>query len=103
MSGKRTRRSSARAERPARGEADFLRMRSMDERAIEATSPPELARLPAGFWRGARLVMPVAKEAISLRVDQDVLAWFRAQGPRYQSRINAVLRSYVAHAAIDGE
>ena len=38
-----------------------------------------------------------ALEAISLRVDRDVLAWFRAQGPRYQSRMNAVLRTYVAY------
>jgi hypothetical protein len=37
------------------------------------------------------------KEAISLRGDQDVLEWFRAQGPRYQSRMNAVLRTYVRH------
>jgi len=37
----------------------------------------------------------VSKQAISLRVDADVLEWFRAQGPRYQSRMNAVLRSYM--------
>ena len=35
--------------------------------------------------------------AISLRVDEDVLAWFKAAGPRYQSRMNAVLRSYMTH------
>jgi uncharacterized protein (DUF4415 family) len=29
-------------------------------------------------------------------VDEDVLAWFKAQGPRYQSRMNAVLRAYMA-------
>ena len=38
---------------------------------------------------------PVGKRAISLRVDADVLEWFKAQGQRYQSRINAVLRSYM--------
>jgi uncharacterized protein (DUF4415 family) len=37
----------------------------------------------------------VSKQPISLRVDTDVLTWFKAQGPRYQSRINAVLRSYM--------
>jgi len=41
-------------------------------------------------------VGPLAKQPISLRLDGDVLAWFKAQGPRYQSRINAVLRSYVS-------
>jgi len=33
-------------------------------------------------------------EAISLRVDQDVLEWFKTQGPGYQTRINAVLRAF---------
>ena len=38
---------------------------------------------------------PIAsKKSISLRVDADVLDWFRAQGPGYQTRINAVLRAF---------
>ena len=72
--------------------------RSMSEAEIARNSPPELADLPANFWQGATLVMPVAKEAISLRVDEDVLQWFRSLGPRYQTRMNAVLRSYMAQA-----
>jgi uncharacterized protein (DUF4415 family) len=35
-----------------------------------------------------------SKAAVSLRVDQDVLEWFRAQGPGYQTRINSVLRAF---------
>ena len=35
-----------------------------------------------------------AKSSISLRVDQDVLEWFKAQGPGYQTRINSVLRAF---------
>jgi uncharacterized protein (DUF4415 family) len=35
-----------------------------------------------------------AKASISLRVDQDVLEWFKAQGPGYQTRINTVLRAF---------
>jgi len=34
------------------------------------------------------------KELISLRIDQDVIEWFRAQGPGYQTRINSVLRAF---------
>ena len=67
----------------------------MTESQIEKTSPPELANLPDDFWSDAELVSVPAKEAISLRVDEDVLSWFREGGPRYQSRMNAVLRSYV--------
>jgi len=41
------------------------------------------------------------KAAISLRLDADVLEWFKAQGPGYQTRINAVLRAYREAAVED--
>ena len=42
-----------------------------------------------------RGLQPVpSKELISLRVDQDVIEWFKAQGPGYQTRINSVLRAF---------
>jgi len=47
--------------------------------------------------RGLKPVPP--KAAISLRLDADVLDWFKAQGPGYQTRINAVLRAYKDEAA----
>ena len=93
MSAKRTKRPSK--TRPSRGRADLKRIRRMNEGQIETTSPPELADLPENFWADAEVVAIPAKEAISLRVDSDVLSWFREGGPRYQSRMNAVLRSYV--------
>jgi uncharacterized protein (DUF4415 family) len=49
----------------------------------------------AAFWETARVVMPRNKEAVTIRLDSDVLDWFRRQGRGYQTRINAVLRSYV--------
>ena len=47
--------------------------------------------------RGLKPVPP--KAAISLRLDADVLDWFKAQGPGYQTRINAVLRAFKDEAA----
>ena len=47
------------------------------------------------FWQNARLVVPPGKKSVHLRVDQDVLAWFKAQGPRHLTRMNAVLRAYM--------
>jgi uncharacterized protein (DUF4415 family) len=67
----------------------------MTEEEIARTSPPELADLPDDFWDDAEVITPPPKEAISLRVDRDVLAWFRAGGRGYQTRMNAVLRSYM--------
>ncbi|GLS81091.1 BrnA antitoxin family protein [Paracoccus marinus] len=46
-------------------------------------------------WDSAVLVLPQAKKAISLRVDPDVLDFFRAEGKGYQTRMNAVLRAYM--------
>jgi uncharacterized protein (DUF4415 family) len=87
---KRTRSGKALSSR-----ATLRRLARTDDAEIERTSPPELANLPADFWDSAELVPSVLKEPISLRVDSDVLEWFRAQGPRYQSRMNAVLRAYM--------
>ena len=78
---------------PGELETDWEYLDAMSEEEIMATSPPELADLPEDFWDDAVLVSP--KEPISLRVDQDVLAWFRSAGPGYQTRMNAVLRSYM--------
>lgn len=53
-------------------------------------------------WTKAKLVLPKNKESIHLRIDPDVLAWFRQQGPGHLSRINAVLRNYYeAHRRTD--
>jgi uncharacterized protein (DUF4415 family) len=54
---------------------------------------PDVAKV---VRRIARQELPAVprKEAISLRLDADVLDWFRARGPGYQTRINAVLRAY---------
>ena len=47
-----------------------------------------------GFWKTAKVVMPRPKETITIRLDADVLEWFREGGKGYQTRINAILRSY---------
>ena len=98
MKGRLTAKRSRRVETPHRGRADLARLRKATEGEIERTSPLDLADLPADFWDQANLVAPPPKQAISLRVDQDILAWFKRQGPRYQTKINAVLRTYVVRA-----
>ena len=46
-------------------------------------------------WTNLKVAWPQPKQAISLRIDQDILAWFRDGGPGYQTRMNAVLRAFV--------
>jgi len=57
---------------------------------------PEM-ELDATFWRNARIVMPddQGKTPVSLRVDTEVVEWFKQQGQGYLTRMNAVLRAYV--------
>lgn len=58
-------------------------------------APPGPA-LPDDFWKHAKVVYPEApKEQITVRLDADILEWFKTQGRGYQTRMNAVLRSYV--------
>jgi uncharacterized protein (DUF4415 family) len=49
------------------------------------------------------IVYPPPKERITVRLDADVLAWLKAQGPGYQTRLNAILRGYMEHAKKRGE
>lgn len=54
---------SARKTIPTQGRADLARLRRLSDAEIARTSPAELQDLPVDFWRGARVVTPVAKEA----------------------------------------
>ncbi|TAE94297.1 MAG: 3-oxoacyl-ACP synthase [Oscillatoriales cyanobacterium] len=69
-------------------------LENIPESAIDTS---DIAELDASFWEKAKLAKPLTKQAISLRVDSDVLEWFKSQGKGYQSLMNAVLRSYVEH------
>jgi uncharacterized protein (DUF4415 family) len=71
--------------------------KSLADEEIErrAASDPDAGVIPPGFWETAQPVEPEGKEQITLRLDADVLRHFRRTGKGYQSRINAVLKSYV--------
>ena len=55
----------------------------------------DIPELDDDFWRNAELVEPDRTEQVTLRVKHSVLAYFRASGKGYQSRMNRVLESYV--------
>ena len=95
MSAKRTAKSSRPSLGPSHGRANLAKLRRVTEAEINRSAPDELRNLPPDFWDEAVPVLPAAKIPISLRVDADVLEFFRETGPKYQSRMNAVLRSYM--------
>ena len=78
-------------------ETDWARVAAMTEADIEraAAEDPDASLTTAGDWKDARVVWPQTTEPVTLRLDRDVLAWFRRQGRGYQARINAVLRALV--------
>jgi uncharacterized protein (DUF4415 family) len=57
--------------------------------------PAKAAGKRSADWTNLKVTWPQPKQAISLRIDQDILAWFRDRGPGYQTRMNAVLRAFV--------
>jgi uncharacterized protein (DUF4415 family) len=82
---------------PRRGQTDFEYLDRVTDAEIEAgmARDPEWAGFQEIDWSDAVLVVPSKKRAISIRVDDDVLDFFKKEGPGYQRRINAVLRSYM--------
>ncbi|WP_248921000.1 BrnA antitoxin family protein [Pseudomonas entomophila] len=64
---------------------------STDHMPVDTSDIPEL---DDDFFRRAELRLP-AKQTVTMRLDADVLAWFKAQGAGYQTRINQLLRQYM--------
>jgi uncharacterized protein (DUF4415 family) len=80
-----------------RGKTDWDKVEKLTDAEIEAAmaQDPEWADFKDIDWSEAVLVIPPKKKAISIRIDEDVLDFFKTQGSGYQRRMNAVLRSYV--------
>ncbi len=82
-----------------RGKTDWSRLDQMTDEQAEDDAASDVEN---GLWTEtqlaeARLVMPDerTKVPVYIRIDAEVLEYFKSQGPRYQTRINAVLRSYM--------
>lgn len=84
----------------ARGEkslTDRARIDAMTDEDIEraARDDPEWREFMDVDWSKARLVEPRKKKAMSIRLDEDIVAFFQQTGKGYQTRINSVLRHFV--------
>ena len=74
-----------------RSRTDWARIDAMKEEVIDYSDIPKLG---PEFFKEA-IWWPGTKQQITIRLDPDVLAFFRKRGRRYQTTINAVLRKYV--------
>lgn len=80
---------------PRSSKTDWSRLKSRSKPGSASADHPEadIRHVVRGVVRRG-LKPQTPKAAISLRVERDVLEWFKAQGPGYQTRINAVLRAF---------
>jgi uncharacterized protein (DUF4415 family) len=98
MSAERIVRYTPGVSRPRRGKTDWAQVDALTDEEIDQAikNDPDAAPLLDEEWfRTAQLVMPERKVPIALRVDREVVDWFKAQGSRYQTRMNAVLKAYM--------
>jgi uncharacterized protein (DUF4415 family) len=81
---------------PRPGKTDWAAVEALTDEEIEEAVKNDPDAVPFDFdWSKAVLVVPPKKKAISIRVDEDVLDYFKKEGAGYQRRMNAVLRSYM--------
>ena len=83
MSAKTSRKSS---------QTDWKRVDALSDADIDTSEIPGLDKR---FFEKATVRLPRRKSSITVRLDSDVLEWFRALGRGYQTHINAVLRMYM--------
>jgi uncharacterized protein (DUF4415 family) len=96
--------AGALAEKRRRGDtrSDWARSAAMTSKEIEAqvAADPDDAGMVVN-WDSVSVELPKPKADFHMRVDRDVLDYFRGMGKGYQTRINAVLRSYVERVRHD--
>ena len=75
---------------------DWERLRSMSDAEVHAAveADPDAHPTDESFWKDAKVILPRRKEVVTIRLDADLLEWFRRQRG-YQTRINAILRTYM--------
>lgn len=75
---------------------DWKRLRTMTDAQVRAgiAGDSDIKPTDAAFWKDAQVVMPSPKEVVTIRLDADLLKWFRRERG-YQTRINAILRAYM--------
>ncbi|QQR81454.1 MAG: BrnA antitoxin family protein [Deltaproteobacteria bacterium] len=74
---------------------NWTKLKSMKDREINDSDIPKLNK---NFFKKAQIKLPESKALVTIRLDPDIIQWFKKQGRGYQTRINAVLRLYVQQA-----
>lgn len=79
----------------ARYSLSEIRAKRLRGEDLTRANAPEAESLGEDFWRQARVLMPPGKTSVHLRLDSDIVEWFKKDGKGHLTRMNAVLRAYV--------
>jgi uncharacterized protein (DUF4415 family) len=81
-----------------KGKTDAGHLRQLSDAQISQAVADDADAAPLDMdWSKATVVVPAKKQSISIRLDEDVIAFFKGMGSGYQTKINAVLRSFMQH------
>lgn len=85
------------AKRAREGRTDWARLAAMTDEDVMAAAraDPDAQPTTKADWVGAYQPNRIGKESITIRLDKDVIEWFRAKGEGYQTRINDALRRHI--------
>jgi uncharacterized protein (DUF4415 family) len=78
-----------------KSETDWAKVDATTREEVERQAEADDGPLPEGWEDTVVFGVPGPKRGVYLRLDPDILDWFKADGPGYQTRINAVLRAFV--------
>ena len=82
----------------SKSKTNLKKLRQKTDKDISYKDSPETTE---EFWKDAKVLMPQHKVHISLRLDEDIVNYFKEDGEGYQSRINAVLKAYISSHSRD--
>ncbi|RPH81429.1 MAG: 3-oxoacyl-ACP synthase [Nitrospiraceae bacterium] len=75
-----------------RWRTNWAKIDALKDSEIDFSDIPEVGK---AFFKRATMRLPEAKTAVTIRLDRQILNWFKTKGPGYQTRINALLRAYM--------
>jgi len=88
-------RYSADAAKKLNSEADWTKVAATTREEIERQALVDEGPLPVGWENTVVVGVPETRQSVTMLIDASVLRWFKAHGPGYQARMNAVLRAFV--------
>ena len=75
-----------------KSKTNWERVDNLTDKQVDTS---DIGPLDEDFFRHTALSMRAPKKSLTMRLDADILEWFREQGKGYQTRINAILRTYM--------